>query len=337
MTQQIENPESAWFDPEFQTGFAQSGPGDKGPIVADSEEDPEPVPPPVQNNEPEITKYPDGSQVTVQKGAKGWEAILESGTGRGAEKFYGATKNELLSNVLAAKLNATKQIRKPTREIKLAPASEPPNAATPKPGTLSANEVFEIKTQLESNPDLALDSWFQKKTGMSVQQLVDLANEGKAAKEQLRIESEARSFRNNHPEYLATDENLETIEKWFKKKFGAVYGPHWTAENLEKAFEDLVEDELLELANPEAEPTPAPPPPVTPAAQPTGDPRIVRTTRRTRASNGLRESDSSINPSAPRNEPSAEEVKQGLENATDEEITKAFEAVRRARAQSAQR
>lgn len=332
------------------------------PVVA-------PVAPVVTPAQPETYSYPDGSTVTLIKGSKGWCATLESG-GKAPEKFYGRTKDELLTNVLAAKLHATQHIRELNRKLKLtakpkaeAPAQTPPPRTTP----LTADEIYEIKSQLDTNPDLALDGWFQRKFGLKAEELLNIVEEGRHAKEELQSEAVSKAFLAAHPDYYPDPEYqnyLTIVALLSKEKLGKtmdassdddiadimralIRGGHWTVENLGEAFEELAEaglllaapeEELEEEIPPVVEPVvpvvvapPAAPPPAIPAPAPPTTalpPRIASRRVGQRAGLGIRASDVSTTVPVTERPPSADE----LDNLTDSEISELFSGVRRAAA-----
>ena len=330
----------------------------------------EPAPEPAAEPEgkPEVHTYPDGSTLTVEKTKKGWKAVCDTGIeGVAPEVFYGATKDEMWQNVAAGKINATKKIREQNRRIKLEAVTEPvapePVVTTPAIRELTADEVFEIRTALESNPDLAFTTWFQKKTGMTLEDLVKLTKKGASAAEELDAESVARGFFVARPDYYNLDYNRDTITGWLTKKYlhktlipptvdskGKVTDPgnaddlfnrllaggHWTVENLCEAYDDLSASGLLELrpeaAEPEPEPEPEPvQPPAARAAEPVTPPtdeRIVRTVRRPRAGLGLssRETAPAVRAASSEKPPSAED----LDNLTDAQIAELWAKTRQA-------
>jgi hypothetical protein len=324
-----------------------------GPALPDAEDappaPPTPPPAPAAPPAPEVIEYEDGSTLSIDKTGKGWRAVLDSGSGN-PEIFYGKTKDEMWSNVAAAKMHATRHIRDLDRKIKLtarpAPAVAPaPNQATPQVRALTADEIFEIKNQLKDDPGLALDTYFQKRTGLSIDQLVGLASQGGLAKHELEAEATVRVFKAEHPEYLMIDSNFKAMLGWLTKfKLGrtltdqnqdemmdAVYrAGAWTPQNLDEAFEDLAQDGLLEFdpAPPEeGEPEPqAEPAPVAQPATPAQNPRIANVRVGQRAGLGLRQRETVNVPrtGAPR-PPSDEE----FESMTDAEIAAQFAAVRR--------
>jgi hypothetical protein len=326
-----------------------------GPALPDAEDappaPPAPPPAPAAPPAPEVIEYEDGSTLSIDKTGKGWRAVLDSGSGN-PEIFYGKTKDEMWSNVAAAKMHATRHIRDLDRKIKLtarpAPAL-PPQTAQPVPQArpLTADEIFEIKNQLKDDPGLALDTYFQKRTGLTIDQLVGLANQGSLAKSELDNEATVRVFKSQHPEYLMLDDNYKAMLGWLAKyKLGKTLTDKnqdemmdavcragaWTPESLDEAFQDLAQDGLLELEpgpsdedEPEPQAVPAPALPAQPAA-PAPSSRIANVRVGQRAGLGLRQRETVNVPrtGAPR-PPSDEE----FESMTDAEIAAQFAAVRR--------
>lgn len=327
-----------------------------------------PVPPVAP--QPEVFQYEDGSTVTVEKTSKGWCAMLVSGTKN--ERFYGRTKDELLTNVLAAKLHATRKINELSRKLKLTARSEAPAPqpqVQPQLRDLTADEIFEIKNLLSTNPALAFNQMFQKQTGMSLNQLVGLLEQGRHAKDELDSEATAKAFVAQNPDYYADPkwENYNAIVGYLSKNKlnktltetnqneimrDLIRGGQWTVENLQNAFEELSEDGLL-LTDPNASPdqeeeevpvivppaVPAPAPPAVPAAAPVTpppppDPRIAGRRVAQRVGLGIRASQTTTVPQeAATRPPSADE----LDNLSDTELQNLFSGVRRHAAQSARR
>ena len=308
----------------------------------------EPVVPPEPSG-PEVIDLEDGGSITLDKEKGQWKATLDPGNGANPEVFWGKNKDGLVVNVLKAKLNATKKIRELNKQVKLgaAPArTAVPQVVTVAGKTLTADEIFEIQTQLGSNPDQALESWFQKRTGLSVNQLVALAQKGASADANLRTEAVSREFLSRNPDYYPDNRNIELILKWLGKfKLGnpnaTMYdldsAGQWTVENIEEAFVDLSDDGYLVKA---PKPSKVPPteettPPVAvhsePAPAQRPDERIVRTETRPRAALGIRTSD--ITPVATPEAPTAPSV-EDLNNLSDEAVKTLLNGVRRQRVQA---
>jgi hypothetical protein len=310
---------------------------------------PAPTPAPATPPAPELIEYEDGSALTIEKWKKGWRAVLDSGSGN-PEIFYGNTKDEMWTNVAAAKMHATKHIRDLDRKIKLTARQEPqppasPAQPVPRPRALTADEIIEVKTQLASDPSLALDNYFQKRTGLSLDQLVSLAGEGRQARQELDAEATVRAFRAQHPEYMMLDENYKAMVGWLAKYklnrtrtdqnndeiLDSLYrSGAWNPQSLNEAFEDLAQEGLLELdlGSPEQDeqdpPVPEPVPQVQPPA-PTPNPRIANVRVGQRAGLGIRQRETVNVPRSTPRPPSDEE----FDNMTDAEIAAQFAAVRR--------
>jgi hypothetical protein len=272
--------------------------------------------------------------VTLEKEKGQWKATLESGTGGQPQVYWGKNKNELLINAMKAQLNATKKIRDLNMKVKLGTVTAPKPAPTPQPTskTLTADEIFEVKTQLESNPDLALSNYFQKKTGLSLEQLVELAQKGANAEASLESEAVSKDFMARNPDYYPSPQNVKNIVQWLAKfKLGQAKatidelyrGRVWTLENLEEAFQDLNTDGLLVKA-----PKPVAPQQPQPQlqSQPRPDERIVRTETRPRAALGLKTTD--VSPVPPPEAPKAPSV-EDLENLDDAAISQLMAGARR--------
>jgi len=311
-------------------------------------------------DEPQVYQYEDGSQVVIEHGSRGWKATLDSNTGAPVEVFYGSTKDDLLVNLSAGKINATQKIRELNKKAKLgidladnpvAPVVVPAGAAY---RNLTADEIFELKTRLQDDPDAAIGQWFQKKTGLSLEEFVKVAKTGKTASDELSAEAVSKEFLRTHEEYVPYEKNFEALIAWLcKYKLNQplqgrdpnamievlLNAGQWTAETLDEAYQDLVNDGLLDLQV-EEEPEPvvpaAPAARVTPAATlaaaaaaTTSNDRIVRD-RRPRAGNanlGIRTSETVARNAEFAPPPSVEE----LDNLSDGDIEKLLRDVRHSR------
>jgi len=320
-TETVDN--NLWLDDEFSTTLLKSDKGepieepqamiapDLNPQVITNipEPEPEPVAPQpqyvqeVEPDEPEVIENPDGSSIRIEKSSKGWKGTVDIGYGS-TQVFYGKTKNELLKNLMVAQLNATKKIREQNKKIKLGTVEEAPTVQQVERQTgrkLTADEVFEIKTLMESDPDKALDTWFEKRTGQAVDALVQKVDKGQAASNALEMESVNKEFLAACPGYYPDQhyENFNSLITYLAKhklrrgrRVGdesqileaLVIAGHYTASNLEEAYEELTEAGLLIKAPRPPENTPAPEP-----KENTG--RIVQTQTRPRAGLGIRSSE----------------------------------------------
>jgi hypothetical protein len=322
------------------------------PSPNDEPAPPEPPAPaePVEPEGPEVFEIEDGT-VTLEKERGQWKATLVNNVGGNPQTYWGKNKNELLINAMKAQLNATAKIRELNKKVKLAVAPTPrPVQQTPQPASrdLTADEIFEIKTLMDSNPALAFNTMFQKTTGLTMQQLVDLAQKGAQANMNLETEAVSREFVQRNPDYYADSENknFQSLIKWLAKfklgktatdaNAGEIFSELWstgnyTAENLEEAFQDLTADGLMVKPRLPKTPPPVEVPSVPPAPQPapaTSDPRIVSRETRPRAALGIGRSD--LTPVAPPATPTAP-TDEDLENLSDAEIKALLGGVRRQR------
>lgn len=379
-------------DKDFDVPLARSAPAHMADLSAIAEENPDlagdlqleddfqqpvpasvavqaPTPVPVEPvaDAPEVIDI-DGGTVTIQKEKSGYKATLESEEGGGKEVFRAKTRNELLTNVLAAKLQATQQIRRLNKKLKTgvivdAPTPVPVQESVISPRQLTTDEVFEIKNTLASDPDKAFDLRFQKKYGMTEADFVSLVNtlksqakRGQEAYEELTIEGVSKEFLERNSEvYYPYESNGSNLMAWLCKNklhrnltkqdnFGSLSAELlakglYTVENLEEAMEDLRDSGLLEpppVAEPVQEPVapPVPPAPVAPVQQPVPqNPRIVAQRRQARGGLGIRASQVSNVAPEPETAPSVDD----LENLSTEQINELFSGVRRAALQNPNR
>lgn len=361
------NPRLPEVDPFLDTDFAPLDTRDRSQHIAElgriAEQNPEfqaglvpevavpnpPVDEPEDVDQPEVFDV-EGGTVTISHDTKGWTGVLALEDGGGTEVFKGKTQKELMTKVLAGKVHASAQIRKLNKKLKLGtPVADPVPVSEPVQNQhkqLDANDIFEIKTALEADPDKAYDLRFRKKYGMSedefvslVQQLQISVRKGEEAYEELTIEGVSKAFLENHKgEYTPYAENGEAIMTWLCRNklrrnvlksdnFGTISSELlkkglYTVENLEEAFEDLRDSGLLLVASAQPEEIEEPAPVVQrqPVAQvpPAEDPRIVASRRQPRGGLGIRPgSIATRGPDEPR-APSADE----LENMSTDELSK---------------
>ncbi len=358
-----ENDPFSVVDDGFAQPYAASEPMDLAALAAEHPEfAPQPPQPRPENGQPvravasappqpEVIEYQDGSSITVEKTNKGWQATLDTGTGAGAEVFYGRTKDEMWQNIASGKLAATKKIRELNRKAKLGNAPAQParpieQVAAPVSHQLNADELFDIKTKLASDPNLALETWFQKRTGLTVDQLMSLATQGATARQELDVEAVAKEFVAGQPDYYSLDDNYAAMVAYLSKTKlnqplsdppspqqleqalrGLYFSGNWSVVNLNEAFEELSEAGLLETAPvEEVETQPAAPAPPNP--DPNSRIENVRVGKRL-AGAGIRQQDSTVRAVE---EPSNTAVSaEALDNLSDKEVAETFAAIRRSR------
>lgn len=304
--------------------------------------------------EPNVTTFEDGSTFTVTRGKKGWEGILDTGIpGAKTENFYGVTQAEMYQKLAYAKVHATRKIREQNRIIKLGKPTVVPAPLAPVAQTkraLTAEELFDLRTKFEANPEEALAELVKKRTGVDIDTLVQKAQDGEAARIEMILGDVATAFTTKNPGYHGSPSNFWTMVAYISKQnlnqtltdenrnellSQLVRTNQWTVENLEDAFEDLTESGLLELkpATPSKPAEPAQPAPTaSPAAAVSVTPappiseREVRRTRQPRAGFGIREREST--PATP---PAAAQPLPvtDFDNLTDTQLSELLDGVRR--------
>lgn len=305
-------------------------------------------PPPPAEDQPVVFNGPDGSTSTLEKSSKGWKGSVDLNNGTQPQVYYGKTKDELIGSILNAQANATKKIREQNRQIKLGdPGTEPvrtvSRAESISARQLTADDNAEIKLIFEADPNKALETWFTKRTGKTLDEVVSKVDRGYKASTDLDMEGEAKKFLAANPTYYADPnwDNYRAILGFItKNKLGRVMtkanqedltgqlveAGFFTATNLEEAFLELSEAGLLLEAPRTPKQTPAPPatPEVAPAAAQSPE-RIVRTETRPRAGLGIRSSEvSPIRPVSPDQPLSVED----FNNLSDAEIAKLYQQSR---------
>jgi hypothetical protein len=314
-------------------------------------------PPPPDPDEPETMTLDDGTELTIEKEKGQWKGTVASPTGGNPQVYWGKTLKELIFNTLKAQANATKKIREQNAKLKFNREVPKPVVPAALPATgqqarkLTADETFEYKTLLESDPEAAQDFLLLKTRGVTMDQLLTLARQGASkgeyASNQLTAETVNNAFLRNNPDYYPDENwhNYTMVIKWLAKyKLGQtvdkvddavltrlISAGFYTVENLEEAFRDLTDDELLVKAPVKKLPkTPpqveVPPEPIPPAPRP--DPRIVSQVTRPRASLGIGRND--ITPVASPETPKAPSV-EDLDDLSDSEISNLLKAVQRQR------
>ena len=179
------------------------GPSVPDPVIVP---DAPPIPPvdPPEPEGPEVFDVGDGATVTRTREKGQWKAVLDPGTGANPEVFWGKNKDELLTNVLKGKLEATRKIRELNKKAKLtAPVTPKQVPQTPQASIheLTADEIFEIKTLWESNPAAAFDMLIKKRTNLTLEDIVGKANRGDQANTNLTTEAISKAFIDRNPDY----------------------------------------------------------------------------------------------------------------------------------------
>lgn len=314
--------EAGFGEPAAPAPDAPHNPGEPIPVaeLVPTEPTQEPAPTPEPEDAPRVYQIDGGGTLALEKGNKGWQATLDTGIdGVRNQVFYGKTKDELLLNLSKAQLHATKKIRSQDQKIKLGDPAPSTPTAPPVPGQpvavrdLTADERFEYKTLLDSDPVRAHDYYNEKRYGLNPEQFAQRLNESLNIKKQTTVNeanSRAERFVETNKDFYPDPEgkNYLTMVRYLGRNYlnravtqatasatveALAEAGHWTIENLEAAKDDLNESGLL-LSKPAA-PTQAPPVAVTPQAEPVppvtppAPPRVIPPVERPRAANlGLR-------------------------------------------------
>ena len=314
--------------------------------------------PEIEPEGPRVFPVDGGGTLTMEKGSKGWQATLTA-EGLKDQVYYGKTKDELLLNFGKAQLHATKKIRAQDQKLKLGDPVPSPVAAPPPPGQpisvreLTADERFEYKTLLDSDPVRALDFYNEKRYGLTPEQFAQRLNQPLVTHQQTtqsNANATASRFVDTNKDFYPDPEgsNYLTMVRYLGRNYlnrvvtkstasatveALQEAGFWTLENLEAAKDDLNESGLL-LSKPVAS-TPAPiepvavppqPAPVPPVAAPV-PPRAIPPVERPRAANlGLRVQGAP----APTPDPAALSV-DDPSNMSDEDLDKVMSTLRQSR------
>lgn len=168
--------------------------------------------------------------VEMYKNGGNWIGDLTFKNGAGSERFIAANKDELIMKLLVGKANATQKVR---------------------------NTVKEMKRRLLCGTKY--DTWdffWQeafKSHGMTKEKYDALPSETQDFFQDNVQAQQILAFTNSTPEYWATEDNFKIIAEYLNN-----HSVPLTLRNLEIAYNDLTEDDLLELRPKPAESAPAP-------------------------------------------------------------------------------
>jgi hypothetical protein len=224
--------------------------------------------------------------------------------------FEADTLEELLEKKDAAHQNAAVKLYETRKKVKLGVMLEPDKEEQPiqtfEERPLTAEERVKVTNALKdpTTAPEALRVLLEAQFGAPVEDVRAALRQIEIDRHVRRIQYEIDLFTEAHPEYVKCAENKDNLLKYLDKHQLPV-----TKKNLEIAFNDLLEDELILVRKPKAqEPTPAPAPPVAaaPAPAPTisaqatnpapaipSEPTDVRPKQ---SSSGLGRNDSSVAP-----------------------------------------
>ena len=185
---------------------------------------------------------------------RSWKREIDLGDGSGVQVFEAPTKDELLDKLANAQLHATRKIKELNRKVKEGGIKTDPL----KPATkfevksLTAEEQFMLGQELQTNPTGAIAKLFKSTVGVTPDELREVLADAKQVSDTAREQREGAKFIASRPEYLDSDANKNVMVSYLQKNNLA-----FTANNLEIAFDDLVDAGLV--ATKEQKETPAAP------------------------------------------------------------------------------
>lgn len=165
---------------------------------------------------------------------------VDLGDGSGKQVFSAATAEELLDVMTTAQENATKKIRQQEFELKRQSRAKPEKATVSNPSKeLTADELFQLATELQKSPDAAIDKIMKAKTGKTMADLGAFISQLEA---QSAVNAADTAFLLNHQDdFVPNKENAKSIRDFLQKE-----ELPYTAVNLEYAFQELSESGLLD-------------------------------------------------------------------------------------------
>jgi hypothetical protein len=178
---------------------------------------------------------------------------IDLGDGSGKQVFEADTPEELIDKLTKAQENATRKIRQLNRQVKATARKPQQPAAQPKqPRVLSADEQFQLATEIQTNPLAAFDKLFEATTGFKPDEFRAHMGEFEQIKAERDAQVAVQGFLNDHAtDYFPTPRNYQAIQNFLDSN-----GLPLTSENLEYAFDELTTSGLLEQRP--AAPQPAP-------------------------------------------------------------------------------
>lgn len=166
-----------------------------------------------------------------------WSVAIDAGDGSPVSKYYGATQEDVLSELVKAQSHATRTIREQKRVLKS--TVKPDRAPAPiefKPRQLTNDERY-ILTQRLNDPSQsaeALRDLLEAELGASMDTVRNTLTVSQETRLKSQYANEAQRFIAAHPDYKPTTANEKTILDYLTAR-----DMDYTANNLALAFEDL--------------------------------------------------------------------------------------------------
>lgn len=200
------------------------------------------------------------------------------------QHFEADTQQELIDKLAAAHENASVSLYRAKKANKLGAILEPDKdepIQTFEERPLTADERVKVN-KLLNDPNTASDAvkiLLEAQFGAPVESVRLVLREAEIAKRVERIRESIAEFKKVHPEYVESESNRDTLSKYLDK-----HNMPYTKKNLEIAFEDLMQDNLLTVRAPKAEvPKPVPNETSSSTAAPAGSETIPPTSTQPQA------------------------------------------------------
>lgn len=171
----------------------------------------------------------------------------------GSERTISAsTKDELIDRLVEAQQSLLKkQAALRAKLYKPAPVSES-GPALPKPTTLTEDEASELAQELVTSPATAFEKLLRSQVGLTSEQLRAELESARNLQAKMNFQAQTQAWLKMHPEYIVNPKNGARMTRML-----SLNSLTPTPENLERVFQELREDGLLDLRNQEAPATPA--------------------------------------------------------------------------------
>jgi hypothetical protein len=165
-----------------------------------------------------------------------FQRVIDLGDGSGTQVFEGKTLEELIDKLAKAQEHATRKIREQAHTLK---EREKPAVESKPPAQMTEAEKFLLQQRMLTDPQSVIDEYVTRQVTELERQREEKAAE--TVRRQEAIETAAQAWVDSTPDYFANEKNGTKIQKWL-----VVNQLDPTAENFQKAFEDLNSSGLLE-------------------------------------------------------------------------------------------
>lgn len=226
-----------------------------------------------------------------------FEKVIDIGDGAGAQVFRGKSLDELVNNLAKAQENATRKIREQAAELKA--KKETVAEKIEASDSLTDEQKYILSQRMLTDPMSVIDEYVEKKV-QKLTKAQEAAQQQREDQDKKEFD-EAKRWAESNPDYVSTERNAKRLLRWLELEKVTV-----SAENLQKAFEDLNESGLLEVKPEEKQEDDAE------AGDEVQPERIVRKTETTvtkrKVVGGLSAKRSAPAPTRNTSEPTAEEI-----------------------------